>query len=408
VPADDLTDPAPATTFAHLDATTVLSRSIAELGIYPAVDPLDSTSRMLSPLIIGDEHYTVARQVQECLQAYKQLTDIIAILGMDELSEDDKLVVARARKVQRFMSQPFQVAEIFTGMEGRFVDTPDTITGFKDLVSGNFDDIPEAAFYMAGMVLTHCHFHQSHFHSSHDSHFCFLVSFHPFQISQVAWMRSRTSLPPSPHLSLPTLRKKMSTFSPAWKSCPRLLSDRSGPYDALHFTHPLAHRQTRFVTCGRPLGLVMTPSRVVGDAVEFVVRCNRPCSLVPLVSLSARHSYSKRRYEPSPSQSNDTIVLHKVSFQGLLGDCRAQYSGVHRVYELFSRCRIYAFTERNNRALPSSFRGLTPPRPNRQWRPNWFITYSLCCSASFVPCVKLSIPYHGLRMGCIRFRSLTT
>jgi F-type H+/Na+-transporting ATPase subunit beta len=152
VPADDLTDPAPATTFAHLDATTVLSRSIAELGIYPAVDPLDSTSRMLSPLIIGEEHYLVARQVQECLQAYKQLTDIIAILGMDELSEDDKLVVARARKVQRFMSQPFQVAEIFTGMEGRFVDTPDTITGFKDLVNGQYDDIPEAAFYMAGNV----------------------------------------------------------------------------------------------------------------------------------------------------------------------------------------------------------------------------------------------------------------
>lgn len=152
VPADDLTDPAPATTFAHLDATTVLSRQIAELGIYPAVDPLDSTSRMLAPQIIGDDHYAVARSVQEVLQSYKQLQDIIAILGMDELSEDDKLVVARARKVQRFLSQPFNVAEVFTGMAGRFVDTKDTITGFKDLVAGNYDDVSEAAWYMVGDV----------------------------------------------------------------------------------------------------------------------------------------------------------------------------------------------------------------------------------------------------------------
>lgn len=150
VPADDLTDPAPATTFAHLDATTVLSRQISELGIYPAVDPLDSTSRMLSPFVIGDDHYAVARSVQEVLQSYKQLTDIIAILGMDELSEDDKLTVARARKVQRFLSQPFHVAEVFTGMEGRFVDTDKTIAGFKDLVAGNYDDLPENAFYMVG------------------------------------------------------------------------------------------------------------------------------------------------------------------------------------------------------------------------------------------------------------------
>lgn len=152
VPADDLTDPAPATTFAHLDATTVLSRQIAELGIYPAVDPLDSTSRMLAPQIIGDEHYGVARSVQEVLQSYKQLQDIIAILGMDELSEDDKLVVARARKVQRFLSQPFHVAEVFTGMGGRFVDTKETITGFKDLVAGNYDDVAEASWYMMGDV----------------------------------------------------------------------------------------------------------------------------------------------------------------------------------------------------------------------------------------------------------------
>lgn len=152
VPADDLTDPAPATTFAHLDATTVLSRQIAELGIYPAVDPLDSTSRMLSPLVLGEEHYSVARSVQEVLQSYKQLTDIIAILGMDELSEDDKLTVARARKVQRFLSQPFHVAEVFTGIDGRFVDTEKTISGFKDLVAGSFDDLPENAFYMVGDV----------------------------------------------------------------------------------------------------------------------------------------------------------------------------------------------------------------------------------------------------------------
>jgi ATP synthase F1 beta subunit len=152
VPADDLTDPAPATTFAHLDATTVLSRQISELGIYPAVDPLDSTSRMLSPFVIGEEHYLVARSVQEVLQAYKQLTDIIAILGMDELSEDDKLTVARARKVQRFLSQPFHVAEVFTGMGGRFVDTEKTIVGFKDLVAGNYDDLPENAFYMVGDI----------------------------------------------------------------------------------------------------------------------------------------------------------------------------------------------------------------------------------------------------------------
>lgn len=152
VPADDLTDPAPATTFAHLDATTVLSRQIAELGIYPAVDPLDSNSRMLSPLILGEEHYTVARSVQEILQSYKQLTDIIAILGMDELSEDDKLTVARARKVQRFLSQPFHVAEVFTGLDGRFVDTEKTISGFKDLVAGSYDDLPENAFYMVGGI----------------------------------------------------------------------------------------------------------------------------------------------------------------------------------------------------------------------------------------------------------------
>lgn len=152
VPADDLTDPAPATTFAHLDATTVLSRQIAELGIYPAVDPLDSTSRMLAPQIIGEDHYSVARSVQEVLQSYKQLQDIIAILGMDELSEDDKLVVARARKVQRFLSQPFHVAEVFTGMGGRFVDTKETISGFKDLVAGNYDDVAEASWYMMGDV----------------------------------------------------------------------------------------------------------------------------------------------------------------------------------------------------------------------------------------------------------------
>ena len=152
VPADDLTDPAPATSFAHLDATTVLSRQIAELGIYPAVDPLDSTSRILDPRVIGDDHYAVARRVQETLQKYKSLQDIIAILGMDELSEEDKLVVDRARKIQRFLSQPFHVAEVFTGTPGVFVNLKDTIKGFKGLVDGDFDDIPEAAFYMVGTI----------------------------------------------------------------------------------------------------------------------------------------------------------------------------------------------------------------------------------------------------------------
>ena len=152
VPADDLTDPAPATSFAHLDATTVLSRQIAELGIYPAVDPLDSTSRILDPRIIGEEHYGVARRVQETLQKYKSLQDIIAILGMDELSEDDKLVVDRARKIQKFLSQPFHVAEVFTGSPGVFVSLKDTIKGFKGLVEGEFDNIPEAAFYMVGTI----------------------------------------------------------------------------------------------------------------------------------------------------------------------------------------------------------------------------------------------------------------
>lgn len=152
VPADDLTDPAPATSFAHLDATTVLSRSIAEKGIYPAVDPLDSTSRMLDPMIIGEEHYNVARSVQEVLQRYKALQDIIAILGMDELSEEDKLVVARARKVERFLSQPFFVAEVFTGSPGKLVDIEDTIKGFKGLVAGDYDHLPEAAFYMVGNI----------------------------------------------------------------------------------------------------------------------------------------------------------------------------------------------------------------------------------------------------------------
>ena len=150
VPADDLTDPAPATSFAHLDATTVLNRAISEKGIYPAVDPLDSTSRMLDPMIIGDEHYEVARSVQEVLQRYKSLQDIIAILGMDELSEEDKLVVARARKVERFLSQPFFVAEVFTGSPGKLVDLEDTIKGFKGLVAGEYDHLPEAAFYMVG------------------------------------------------------------------------------------------------------------------------------------------------------------------------------------------------------------------------------------------------------------------
>jgi F-type H+-transporting ATPase subunit beta len=152
VPADDLTDPAPATAFAHLDATSVLSRQIAELGIYPAVDPLDSTSRVLDPRVVGDEHYTVARQVQETLQAYKSLQDIIAILGMDELSEEDKLTVARARKIQRFLSQPFHVAEVFTGMPGVFVSLEDTIKAFKAIVAGEYDHLPEAAFYMVGTI----------------------------------------------------------------------------------------------------------------------------------------------------------------------------------------------------------------------------------------------------------------
>lgn len=152
VPADDLTDPAPATTFAHLDATTVLSRSIAELGIYPAVDPLDSTSRMLDPRVIGSEHYEVARATQKLLQDYKGLQDIIAILGMDELSEDDKLTVSRARKVQKFMSQPFHVAEVFTGTAGKFVTLEKTIQGFKEIISGAYDDLPEGAFYMVGDI----------------------------------------------------------------------------------------------------------------------------------------------------------------------------------------------------------------------------------------------------------------
>ena len=152
VPADDLTDPAPATSFAHLDATTTLSRSIAELGIYPAVDPLDSTSRVLEPRTVGEEHYAVARSVQEVLQKYKSLQDIIAILGMDELSEEDKLVVSRARKIQRFLSQPFHVAEIFTGTPGVFVKVEDTIKGFKAIVAGEYDHLPEAAFYLVGTI----------------------------------------------------------------------------------------------------------------------------------------------------------------------------------------------------------------------------------------------------------------
>lgn len=152
VPADDLTDPAPATTFAHLDATTVLSRQIAELGIYPAVDPLDSTSRLLDPNIIGEEHYQVARRVQEILQRYKDLQDIIAILGIDELSAEDKIIVARARKVQRFLSQPFRVAEQFTNIKGEYVRVKDTIRSFKELVEGKHDDLPEQAFYMVGTI----------------------------------------------------------------------------------------------------------------------------------------------------------------------------------------------------------------------------------------------------------------
>ncbi len=152
VPADDLTDPAPATSFAHLDATTVLSRQIAELGIYPAVDPLDSTSRVLDPRVVGEDHYKVAREVQRILQTYKSLQDIIAILGMDELSEEDKLTVARARKIQRFLSQPFHVAEVFTGTPGVFVNLEDTIKGFKGIVAGDYDHLPEAAFYMVGTI----------------------------------------------------------------------------------------------------------------------------------------------------------------------------------------------------------------------------------------------------------------
>jgi F-type H+-transporting ATPase subunit beta len=152
VPADDLTDPAPATSFAHLDATTTLSRAISELGIYPAVDPLDSTSRVLSPAVVGQEHYEVARAVQETLQKYKSLQDIIAILGMDELSEEDKLVVSRARKIQRFLSQPFHVAEVFTGIPGKFVQVEDTVASFKAVVNGEYDHLPEAAFYMVGGI----------------------------------------------------------------------------------------------------------------------------------------------------------------------------------------------------------------------------------------------------------------
>jgi F-type H+-transporting ATPase subunit beta len=152
VPADDITDPAPATAFAHLDATTVLSRQIAELGIYPAVDPLASTSRILDPVILGAEHYAVARSVQLTLQRYKDLQDIIAILGMEELSDEDKLTVSRARKIQRFLSQPFHVAETFTGQPGRYVKLADTIQGFKEIVDGLGDDLPEQAFYMVGGI----------------------------------------------------------------------------------------------------------------------------------------------------------------------------------------------------------------------------------------------------------------
>jgi F0F1-type ATP synthase beta subunit len=150
VPADDLTDPAPATAFAHLDATTVLSRAISELGIYPAVDPLDSTSTILTPAVVGEEHYRVARAVQKVLQKYKELVDIIAILGMDELSEDDKITVSRARKIQKFLSQPFFVAETFTGSPGKYVEVKETVQGFKEIIEGKCDDIPEQAFYMAG------------------------------------------------------------------------------------------------------------------------------------------------------------------------------------------------------------------------------------------------------------------
>ena len=152
VPADDLTDPAPATTFAHLDATTVLSRSISELGIYPAVDPLASSSRILDPRVIGEEHYTVARNVQAILQRYNELQDIIAILGMDELSEADKITVNRARKVQRFLSQPFHVAENFTGLQGAYVPLTETIRGFREILDGKYDEVPESAFLMAGNI----------------------------------------------------------------------------------------------------------------------------------------------------------------------------------------------------------------------------------------------------------------
>jgi len=152
VPADDLTDPSPATTFAHLDATIVLSRQIASLGIYPAVDPLDSTSRQLDPLVIGEEHYNTARGVQVILQRYKELQDIIAILGMDELSEEDKITVYRARKIQRFLSQPFHVAEVFTGSPGKYVALKDTIRGFKAIIAGEYDNLPEQAFYMVGGI----------------------------------------------------------------------------------------------------------------------------------------------------------------------------------------------------------------------------------------------------------------
>ena len=152
VPADDLTDPAPATTFAHLDATTVLSRAISSLGIYPAVDPLDSSSRILTPDVVGIEHYEVARGVQQVLQRYKELQDIIAIMGMDELSEEDKVTVNRARKIQRFLSQPFTVAEQFTGMEGKYVPLKETIRGFKEILEGKHDDLPESAFLFAGTI----------------------------------------------------------------------------------------------------------------------------------------------------------------------------------------------------------------------------------------------------------------
>ena len=152
VPADDLTDPAPAATFAHLDATTVLSRSIAELGIYPAVDPLDSTSRILDPHVLGEEHYAVARGVQEVLQKYRDLQDIIAILGMEELSDEDKLTVSRARKIQRFLSQPFFVAEVFTGSPGKYVPLSETLRGFREILDGKHDELPEGAFYMVGTI----------------------------------------------------------------------------------------------------------------------------------------------------------------------------------------------------------------------------------------------------------------